>query len=409
MNKSVMKKYAKLVVATGVNIKKGQGCIIGCSVDQHEFAVMVQEEAYKHGAKWVRIDWICQASTKLKYKKESLTTLSQVRTWEEEQAKYTVETLPALIRIVSDDPDGLKGVNPQKFQKCNIARSSVLKKYRDATEDKNQWTIVAVPSVKWAKKVFPNERASTAVAKLWDAILMACRVSKDNDPVSEWNEHNAKLTEKCNFLNSLDVDYLHFKNSLGTDFKCNMMKESIWKGGGDSLIDGTFYNPNMPTEEVFITPPKGKAEGTVVATKPLSYNGNLIDNFSVTFKDGKAVSWNAETGEDVLKGIITSDEGSCMLGEVALIPHNSPISNSNILFYNTLFDENASCHLALGRGYNSNIIGFEKMSKEDLDNVGVNDSIIHVDFMIGSPDMEIVARLRDGTDVKIFENGNWVK
>ncbi len=407
MNKTLLRKYAKLVVLTGVNIKKGQGCIINCSVDQHEFAVIVAEEAYRAGAKWVRIDWNYQSFTKLKLRHENLTTLSKVPTWEEERAKYTVETLPALIHIMSDDPDGLKGINVDKFQKSSIARMKVLKTYRDATDDKNQWTIVAVPSPKWAKKVFPEDRTSVAVAKLWDAILASIRITKDNDPIAEWKEHNAKLQAKYKVLNDYDFDYLEYKNKYGTDFKCWLIPKSHWNGGGDTLLDGTFYNPNMPTEEVFISPMKGRAEGTVVSTKPLSYQGQLINNFSITFKDGKAVSWKAEEGQDVLEKMLGMDEGAKMIGELALIPYNSPISNSGILFYETLFDENASCHIALGFGFGSTLDGYQNMTKEEQHENGINDSLIHVDFMIGSEDMNIDGCTRDGKKVAIFRNGDW--
>lgn len=407
MNKTMLRKYAKLVVKTGVNIKKGQGCIINVSVTQHEFAKMVAEEAYRAGAKWVRIDWNYQDFTKLKYRHENLTTLSKVPTWEEERAKYTVETLPALIHIMSDDPDGLAGINLDKLQKSNIARTKILKPYRDATEDKNQWTIVAVPSPKWAKKVFPGERTSVAMQKLWDAILETVRISKDNDPVAEWDAHCKTLHEKFGKLNEYDFDYLHYKNKYGTDFKCWLIPGSRWNGGGDTLIDGTFYCPNMPTEEVFISPMKGKAEGTVVSTKPLSYQGQLIDNFSITFKDGKAVSWKAEKGEDLLGKMINMDDGAKMIGELALIPYNSPIANTGILFYETLFDENASCHVALGMGFGSTLPGFESMSKDEQHEKGINDSLIHVDFMIGSEDMSIDGYTRDGKKVAVFKNGDW--
>ncbi len=408
MNKTILRKYAKLAVKMGVNIKKGQGCIISVAVDQHEFALMVQDEAYKAGAKWVRIEWTCLASAKLKYRHESATTLSKVAKWEEEKAQYDVDNLPAFIRIESDDPDGLKGVNAEKMQKVNIARMGVLKKYRDAKEDKFQWSIIAVPSVKWAKKVFPGVRGSVAVEKLWEAILDTVRVSKDNDPVAEWDAHNNNLQDKCKKLTELELDYLHYTNGVGTDFKVWLIENTRWMGGGEYLLDGeTFYNPNMPTEEVFISPMKGKAEGTVVSTKPLSYQGRLINNFSITFENGKAVSWKAEEGADVLDKMITTDEGAAMLGEVALIPHNSPISNSNILYYNTLFDENASCHLAIGRGFGANLIGYENMSLEEQKEKGINDSLIHVDFMIGSADMSIVGYKKDGTAVQIFKDGNW--
>lgn len=407
MNKTMLRKYAKLTVQGGVNLQKSQGCIISAGVDQHEFALLVQEEAYRAGAKWVRMDWNCQASAKLKYRHEGLNILSKVPAWEEEREKYTVETLPALIHIMSDDPDGLKGLNVEKLQKVNIARSKVLKKYRDATEDKNQWTIVAVPSAKWAKKVFPGLRTSAAIAKLWDAIFECVRISKANDPVQEWNKHNKLLQDKCDKLNAMNFDYLHYKSGNGTDFKCWLIPNSKWKGGGDTLINGVFYNPNMPTEEVFVSPMKGKAEGTVVSTKPLSYQGMIIDNFSISFKDGKAVSWKAEKGQEMLTRMIGMDEGAAMLGELALIPNNSPISNSGILYYETLFDENASCHIALGMGFGSSLKGYENMTREEHHEKGINDSIIHVDFMIGSADMNIVGYTRDGKAVQIFENGDW--
>lgn len=407
MTKTLLRKYAKLIVVMGVNLKKGQGCIINCSVEQHEFARLVAEEAYRAGAKWVRIDWNYQEFTKLKYRHESVTTLSKVPAWEEEKAKYTVETLPALIHIASDDPDGLKSVNAEKMQKSSIARMKVLKPYRDATDDKNQWTIVAVPSPKWAKKVFPGERTSVAVEKLWQAILASVRITKDNDPVEEWKAHNAALQAKYKVLNDYDFDYLEYKNKYGTDFRCWLIPGSTWNGGGDVLLDGTFYNPNMPTEEVFISPMKGKAEGTVVSTKPLSYQGKLIDRFSITFRDGKAVEWKAEVGQEVLDKMLGMDEGAKMLGELALIPYNSPISNSGILFYETLFDENASCHVALGRGFSSCLPGFAEMSKEEQYEKGINDSLIHVDFMIGSEDLNIDGYTRDGKKVAVFRNGDW--
>lgn len=407
MNKSMLRKYARLVVEMGANVQKGQGVIINAPAEQHEFVILVTEEAYRAGAKWVRVDWNCQAVTKLKYKKESVTTMSKVPAWEEERAKYTVETLPALIHIMSDDPDGLKGLNPDKLQKVNISRQKVLKKYRDATDDKNQWTIVGVPCGKWAKKVFPGERTSVALAKLWDAVLASVRITKDNDPVEEWKVHNKSLQQKCDTLNAMELDRLQYKNAAGTDFTCWLIPDSQWKGGGDTLLNGIFYNPNMPTEEVFISPMKGKAEGTVVSTKPLSYQGQLIDGFSITFKNGKAVSWQAKQGEELLSKMITMDEGAAMLGELALIPYNSPISNTGILFYETLYDENASCHVALGMGFGSSLKGFEDMSQEMQHEKGINDSIIHVDFMIGSQDMDIVGYKKNGEQVQIFKNGDW--
>ncbi|MDO4459451.1 MAG: aminopeptidase [Clostridia bacterium] len=406
VSKSVLRKYAKVVVKQGVNVQKGQGVIINVSVDQHEFAKYVMEEAYRAGAKWVRIDWSFQEATKLKFRHENLTTLSKVPAWEEEKAKYTVDEMPALIHIVSDDPDGMKGVNVEKYQKTLIARQKVLKKYRDAQDGKNQWTIVAVPSAKWAKKVFPGERTSKAMDMLWDAILATVRVNKDNDPVAEWDVHNENLKFRSKKMTEMNFTKLHYYNGLGTDFTVGLIPNAPWEGGGEENEKGVFYNPNMPTEEVFTSPNRNLADGKVVSTKPLSYQGQLIDNFWVRFENGRAVEWDAEVGADMLDRMITTDEGSHYLGELALIPHNSPISNSGILYYNTLFDENASCHVALGRGFTADPekIG---LTREEQHEMGVNESMIHVDFMIGSADMNIDGYKEDGTVVPVFRNGEW--
>lgn len=408
MKKSIMRKYAKLAVKTGVNLQKGQGCLISAQVDQHEFAEMVAEEAYRAGAKWVRINWADQSFTKLAYRHETATQLSRVEEWEKARQQFYVDTLPALIHIASADPDGLKGINIQKMQKANAAVGKIMKPYHDKMENKYQWCILAVPSKKWAKKVFPNERTSAAVEKLWDAILKAVHVGEDNDPTAEWDKHNKTLHEKCEKLNSLDLDYLHYQSKNGTDFKCWLIPGGKWHGGCDTLpANQVSYNPNMPSEECFTSPMRGKCEGTLVATLPLSYQGNLIDKFSVTFKDGKAVSVKAEQGQELLEHMIQMDEGACMLGELALVPDDSPISNSGILFYNTLFDENAACHVALGRGFNETVPGFENMTDEELKEKGINDSIIHVDFMVGSKELNITGCTRDGKKVQIFKDGNW--
>lgn len=407
MKKSIMRKYAKLAVKTGVNLQKGQGCLISAQVDQHEFAEMVAEEAYRAGAKWVTINWGDQNVTKLAYRHETLTQLSTVAEWQKARQQYYVDELPAMIHIASADPDGLKGVNIQKMQKANGAVARVMKPYRDAMDNKYQWCILAVPSKKWAKKVFPGERTSTAVEKLWEAILHTVHVTADNDPMAEWDNHNKNLHEKCAKLNALDLDYLHYEAPNGTDFKCWLIPGATWHGGCDALPTGVSYNPNMPSEECFTSPMRGKCEGTLVSTLPLSYQGNLIENFSITFENGKAVSVHAEQGQELLEHMIAMDEGAAMLGELALVPDDSPISNSGILFYNTLFDENAACHVALGAGFNETIPGFENMTNEELLEKGINDSIIHVDFMIGCKELNVTGYTRDGKQVQIFKNGNW--
>lgn len=402
-----MRKYAQLAVRRGVNIKKGQGCVIYAQVEQFEFAEMVAEEAYRAGAKWVEMQWGDQVISKLKYRHETVTQLSQAEEWEKARWQHYVDALPAMIHISSEDPDGLKGVNVEKLQKANGARAKVFKPFREAMDNKYQWTIVAVPSKKWAKKVFPQERVSTAVEKLWDAILKTVRVSEDNDPMGEWDTHNVRLAAQCEKLNALNLDYLHYQAPNGTDFKCWLIPGAQWHGGGDTLPDGTFYNPNMPSEEVFTSPMRGRCEGTLVSSMPLSYQGNLIDHFSVDFENGRAVSCKAEQGQELLEKMIAMDEGAAMLGELALVPVESPIYQMGILFYNTLFDENAACHVALGRGFNEVVPGFEDMSSEELKARGINDSIIHVDFMIGCETLNITGYTRDGRAVPVFTNGNW--
>lgn len=407
MKKTIMRKYAKLAVQKGVNLQKGQGAVIRAGVSEHEFAELVAEEAYRAGAKWVRIDWNDQAVTKLHYRHQSLTQLCQVEDWEVEKLKLSARELPCMIAIASADPDGLKGVNPTKLQKSSIAVSKVLKPISDEMENKYQWTIVAAPSKQWAKKVFPGERTSTAVEKLWEEILRAVRLTEDNDPVAEWERHNQILREKCEKLNAMDLDYLHYQAPNGTDFKCWLIPGGTWHGGCDTLPNGKVYNPNMPSEEVFTSPLRGKCEGTVVSTLPLSYQGTVIPKFSMDFKDGKAVAVHAEEHQDLLEKMIAMDEGAAMLGELALVPYDSPISNSGVLFYNTLFDENAACHIAMGRGFNETVPGFADMSKDELKEKGINDSMIHVDFMIGCKDLNITGYTRDGREVAIFRDGGW--
>ena len=407
MKKTILRKYARLAVRKGVNLKKGQGCAIYAQVEQHEFAEMVAEEAYRAGAKWVQVFWQDQAVRKLDLRHQTVTQLSRVEEWEKVQQQMFVDQLPARIHISSEDPDGLKGVSVPKMQKAQAARSTVLRPYRKAIDNKHQWTIIAVPSKKWAKKVFPGVRASVAEEKLWEAILQTVRVTPDNDPEAAWDQHNATLQEKSGKLNALDLDYLHYTAPNGTDFKCWLIPGAKWEGGGATILDGTFYNPNMPTEEVFTSPLKGKCEGTLVSTMPLSYQGNLIDQFSITFENGRAVSCKAQQGQELLEKMLHMDEGASMLGELALVPHDSPVSNTGILFYNTLFDENAACHVALGFGFPECVEGFESMTDQELQEKGVNDSIIHVDFMIGSKDLDITGYARDGKAVQIFKNGNW--
>ena len=405
MKKTVLRNYAKLIANTGIHVQKGQEVIVTAELDQPEFVKMVVEECYRAGAKRVIVDWSYQPLDKIHIRHRSLKNLSTLADWEEARWKHYVEEIPCRIYLISEDPDGLKGVNQEKMAKAQQAKYKVIKPYRDQIENKYQWCIAAVPGAAWAKKVFPDLPKGKAMEKLWEAILYTSRVT--DDPEQAWKEHNEDLLNRCDYLNRLGIESLHYKSSNGTDFTVGMIPEAMFKGGGEDSLQGIYFNPNIPSEECFISPMKGKAEGIVYSTKPLSYQGQLIDNFSIRFENGKAVEWHAEKNEELLTKLITMDEGSCYLGECALVPYDSPIRNSEILFYNTLFDENAACHLALGMGFADTIRDFEKYSLEECRKLGINDSMIHEDFMIGSKDLSIDATCRDGKVVPIFRDGNW--
>ena len=405
MKKTVLRNYAKLIATMGVNVRKDQEVIIAAELDQPEFVYMVAEECYKAGAGKVTVDFEYQPLTKLAVKYESHETLSKVEKWQKEKLRHQIEALPARIYLISEDPDGLCGIDQEKYGKAMAAKKSVIKPFRDKMDNRYQWCIAAVPGAKWAKKLFPNERTSVAIEKLWQAILRASRA--DTDPISEWKEHNANLAKRCDYLNSLNIERLEYKSSNGTDFSIGLMPESKFAGGGEYTLGGDYYNPNIPSEEVFTAPHKETAEGIVYSSKPLSYNGQLIENFSIRFEKGKAVEVKAEKNEELLKKLINMDEGAAYLGECALIAYDSPINNLGITFMNTLFDENASCHLALGRGYTECIKDYDKYTMEQCFEMGLNDSIMHEDFMIGSEDLSIVAHTREGKKIQIFKDGNW--
>lgn len=405
MKKTVLRSYARLIARTGVNIEKGQEVVIVAGLDQPEFVKMVVEECYRAGAGKVTVDWDYQPLTKLHMRYRSVRSLQTVEKWEEEKMKLYTRKLPCRIYLDSDDPDGLKGVNVEKMAKGRQGRYRVLKQYNDEMEGKYQWCIAAVPGKAWAKKVFPELSPARAVEKLWEVILSCSRVT--DDPMQAWKEHNEDLEKRCQYLNDLGVTELRYHASNGTDFTVGMIPQAEWRGGGETSLTGHFFNPNIPSEEVFISPMRGKAEGKVVASMPLSYQGQLVENFSFTFKEGKVVGVEAEKGEAVLRQMLAMDEGAPYLGECALVPYDSPIRNSGILFYNTLFDENAACHLALGRGFIDSIKDYANYSLEECQQMGINDSMIHVDFMIGTEDMAIDAVDKDGKVVPVFRGGNW--
>lgn len=406
MNKKRLRKYAELIAKVGANVQKGQNVIIAAELDQPEFVEMLVAECYKRGAKRVFVDFMHQPLTKYAVRYCSEKVLGSLEDWQIQKWEWQADTLPAKIYLLSEDPDGLKGINQKKFAKANAARSKVIKPIRDKMENKYQWCIAAVPGKDWAKKVFPGVRSSVAVEKLWEAILDTARVY--DDPIAEWNTHNENLKKRCDRLNSLGIKELHYTASNGTDLRIGLNPEALFMGGGEFLMNSdVYFNPNIPTEEAYTSPMKGKAEGIVYSSMPLSHDGQLVDKFWFRFEGGKIVDLGAECGKEVLTEMINMDEGAAYLGEVALVPYSSPIRKSGILFYNTLFDENAACHLAIGRGFTNVLKNFENYTEEEAHKLGVNDSIIHVDFMIGTADLSITGKTENGTEIKIFENGEW--
>ena len=400
------RSFAELIVRVGVNVREGQEVVINAELDQPDFVELVVEECYKAGASDVRVEWSHQPLQLLNVKYRTADGLGEVKDWERERLLYRAKTLPAMIYLESSDPNGLDGMDQEKWGQAIQKRWSVIKPIRDEMENKYQWCIAAVPGKKWASKVFPELPVDEAVEKLWEAILYTSRA--DGDGMSAWREHNADLKRRCDYLNSLGLRRLKYRSSNGTDFSVGLIPEALFLAGAeDTLGSGITYNPNIPSEEVFTSPMRGDAEGIVYSTRPLSYRGVMIENFSIRFEGGKVVEVHAEKNEDALRTMVSMDEGAAMLGECALVPYDSPIRNSGIMFYNTLFDENAACHLALGAGFTSCIRDYDKYSIEECRSMGINDSMIHEDFMIGSHDTDITGITADGREVPIFRNGGW--
>lgn len=405
MKVSVLRKYAALIARSGVNIQKGQEVRIICDLDQPKFVELLVDECYKAGAKKVIVDFHYQPLEKLHVRHQSVTTLAKVEEWEKARLQHYVDELPCRIYLDSEDPDGLKGINQGKKAKADQKSYPILKPYWDKMENKHQWCIAAVPGAKWAKKVFPGLSKGRAIEKLWEAILYTSRVT--DDPLAEWEAHDKELADRCAYLNNLGIKELHYKGDNGTDLTVGMIPEGMFLGGLETSLQGIGFNANIPSEECYTSPMRGKADGIVYATKPLSYEGELIENFSVRFENGKAVEVKAEKNQQLLEQMISKDEGAAYLGECALVPVNSPISESGLLFYNTLFDENAACHLALGMGFTNTIRSYESKTLEECRKMGINDSMEHVDFMIGYDGLDIDAVTFDGKKVPIFRRGKW--
>jgi aminopeptidase len=405
----LLEKYAKLIVEVGANVQKDQLVVLRSSTDTKELARLIVKASYNAGAKRVHVQWNDAYVSRSGYDGMSVETIGIVPEWTIDEAKYYIENDGCIISITSPVPGLNKGVDPTKMQTAGIAQMKAFKFAQDyMMGNHTQWTVVAAPNKVWAKKVFPDLAEDEAFEALWDAILEASRVTETNDPIKEWEEHNKRLLSHNKVLTDFQFDTLHFTNDLGTDLTVKLVENHIWAGGGENSTKGVYFNPNIPTEENFTMPYKFGVNGKVVASKPLNYQGNLIEDFWFEFKDGKVIDYDAKKQIETLKRLLEVDEGSVYLGEVALLSYDSPINNTGILFLNTLFDENASCHLALGRAYPMNVKGGTTMTHDELVAVGSNQSMVHSDFMFGSKDMQVEGTQKNGTKVIIFKDGDYV-
>lgn len=401
-----LQKYAELLVKVGLNVQEKEPVYIQASIDASEFVHLVVEEAYKIGAEDVKVSYKDDRLAQLKYQYEPESFFENVKQYDIDEKMDYLDRKAAFLSIVSSSPDSLKDADPNKIRKSMAANGKAFKDYMVAVQsDRMSWCVASYPSVGWAKMMFPELSDDEAVNKLLETILKTVRVDQE-DPVKAWEEHDHLLHEKADYLNNKKYKALHYK-SEGTDLTIELPNGQYWSGASSVNSKGNSFVANMPTEEVFTAPHKNGVNGTVSNTLPLSYSGNIIDDFTLTFKDGEVIDYKAGVGEEILKSILETDEGSKRLGEVALVPVDSPISNMNTLFYNTLFDENASCHIALGSAYAFCIEGGKDMSAEQLAENGLNDSTTHVDFMIGSKDLAIDGILENGEKEPVFRDGNW--
>lgn len=402
-----LEKYAELAVRMGVNIQSGQTLFVNAPLAAVDLVRKVVAKAYEAGAKHVYVDWNDEQVTFLKYKLAPEEAFSEFPPWRARALEELAEGDAAFLTIYAQNPDLLKEIDPKRVATASKVQMTALAKYRSRLmSDMNRWSLISVPTPEWAKKIFPNLDTDAAISKLWEVILDVTRVNND-DPIQTWKEHNTRLHKTVNYLNEKQYKQLVY-TAEGTNLTVDLPENHVWAGGGAVCSNGLHFNPNMPTEEVFTMPHKDGVNGVVSSTKPLNYGGNVIDRFTLTFKEGKVVDFTAEQGYEVLKHLLETDDGAGRLGEVALVPHQSPISQSNLIFYNTLFDENASCHFALGKAYPTNIQNGTELTAEQLAEKGVNDSLIHVDFMMGSATMDIDGVTADGKREAIFRNGNWV-
>lgn len=397
--------FSLLTLKIGVNLQKGQSLEIICPIEKYQVAHAMAKTAYSIGAKFVSVRWEDDILDKINYENASTETLMEVPKWIVEQRNHLVENNYCYVAISAEDPSVFKDIPAEKLSAVVKSRSKKLKKFSDCVMANGiRWCVVSVPTLAWAKQVFPS--SPNPEQELWDAICKTMRLDTKN-PLESWVSHVEALDNRAKFLNDNNFSYLHFTNSIGTDLKVGLCDNHAWLSAKEKAQDGLSFVANMPTEEVFTAPHKNKVFGRVKSALPLCYNGQIIDNFTIDFDKGKIVGFSAEKGYDVLKGLIETDNGTFRLGEVALIGKTSPVSQTGILFYNTLFDENASCHLALGKGYPTTVKNSETLSKKELSSLGLNDSVEHVDFMIGTPDLAVVGVKSNGEEVPLFIDGDW--
>ena len=408
MTNNRISKYAKLLIRVGLNVQKGQPVVISSPVDCADFARLCAEEAYNAGCREVIMNWTDDKLGRMKYLHADNEIFDSVPQWRADMYNSLSEEGAAWLSIYSEDPEAMNGVDPDRIRRASVASGKALKPYRDRQMVSFfPWCIASVPTTAWAKKVFPNASDDEAIDKLWNAILDASRVFEDTDPVKEWEEHCANLKRHVDILNEYDFDYLEYRNSLGTDLTVKLPENHIWQGGSEETQTTKIpFCANIPTEEVFSAPLKTGVDGVVYASKPLVINGTIVDKFSFKLEKGKIVDVQAEVGLEMLKSAISVDEGASYLGEVALVPYHSPISQSGLLFYNTLFDENAACHIAFGEGY-ACVKGGADMTRDELTAAGINDSIMHEDFMVGTPDLSVIGVTKDGRRIPVIVDGDF--
>lgn len=411
MQENLLALYANFLVRQGAAVKPGQNFIVIAPVEGAAFARLCADAAYNAGAKEVVVHYTDEHLSRLRMEKTATEVLEDVKPWLlQRYMDYTGgEAGLAMLRLAADDPELYKGLDTEKLNKASAAARKAMKPYNELTmSNKVQWCIAAIPGRAWAQKLFPNLPGDEAEEKLWETIMAVCRVSGGN-PEAEWKLHTAALIRHLEWLNGLALQSIHLQSANGTNLTVGLADNHVWSGGGDTSDKGVYFLPNIPTEEVFTAPHRLKTNGVVKSSLPYVYNGNLIKSISVHFKDGVATQYSAEEGEDLLKQMLGCDEGALHLGEIALVPSSSPIRQSGLLFYSTLFDENAACHMAFGAGYPGTVKGGDNMSRDDLLALGVNDSLIHEDIMIGTPDMLITGLTATGESVEIFKNGEWVQ